>query len=160
MKGKKTESAEWVKAYLKEQGCEASPWEEYKVLYNRYKARILKFHPENYEQFINLCTFSKKTKKECGARDLGEPIVPKERPFNEEKFWKDQKKDFEAWKARMLRYHEDKVHNQVQINEEKDRMPYMFKFSLRCLAGVYPIECYPEQLNEYKEELMKLIFTN
>lgn len=154
MKGKRTEYADWIKDYLKSQGADASNWDEYKILYNRYAARIRKYNPENYASFVNLCTFAKQTKKSCGARDLGES-KPKERPFNEEKWWKDEKKEWEEYKARMQRYREDRIHNHEQINKEKDYMPYMFKFSLRCLAGVYPIECYPEELESYREELQE-----
>ena len=159
MQGKRSEYADWIMTYLEEQGEDTSNWDSYHVIYLRYAGRVKKFHPENYEQFVNLCTFSKLTKKGCGARDLGE-TKPKERPFNEEKWWKDEKKEWEEYKARMQRYREDRIHNQEKICKMKDLPPYIFKFGLRCLKGVYPIECYPEQLNEYKEELMKLIFTN
>ena len=55
---------EFVKRYLTEQGIPLSPWESYKPLYLRYRARCLKMQPETYEQFKNLCLFEpvRKTK--------------------------------------------------------------------------------------------------
>lgn len=55
---------EFIKKFLVEQGIPLSPWESVKPLYLRYRARCLKSKPENYEQFLNLCTFksSRKTK--------------------------------------------------------------------------------------------------
>lgn len=187
--GKKSESSQWIKDYLKSQNVEISNWEEYGPLYNRYSARIRKYNPQNYQQFINLCTFKKQRKNRSGAEDLGdwsrelggwkkkveprEPREPKVKPreprepgsfhptFNEERYWRDQKQEWKEWKARMARYRDDKIRNLTQQGEQgrlKDYMPYTFKFAIRCLAGVYPIECYPEALEEYKEELMT--FTN
>ena len=55
----------FVKRYITEQlGIPLSPWESVKPLYLRYRARCLKSKPENYEQFLNLCTFesNRKTK--------------------------------------------------------------------------------------------------
>ena len=54
----------FVKKYLAEQGIPLSPWESVKPLYLRYRGRCLKNQPENYEQFLNLCTFepNRKTK--------------------------------------------------------------------------------------------------
>lgn len=162
MKGKRTECAGWIRAYLKEQGADASGWEEYKVLYNRYAARIRKYHPENYNQFINLCTFSKLTKKNCGAKDLGKESKPKESPFNEEKWWKSQKKEWKEYKLRMQHYRDGRILNTTQIEmSEKGRMkdfpPYTFKFALRCLKGIYPTECFPAELEDYREELQSYL---
>ena len=55
---------EFVKKYLTEQGITFSSWKEIQPLYLRYRARCLKNQPENYEQFLNLCTFesNRKTK--------------------------------------------------------------------------------------------------
>lgn len=54
----------FIKKFLTEQGVPLSPWESVKPLYLRYRARCLKVKPENYEQFLNLCTFesNRKTK--------------------------------------------------------------------------------------------------
>ena len=35
--------------------------------------------------------------------------------------------------------------------------PWLIRYALRCLSGVYPIECFPESLNSYKEELQELL---
>ena len=58
--------------YLRSQGVDTSCWEEYGTLYMRYYARIKKYHPENYQQFLNLCCFSKQRKKYSGEKDLGD----------------------------------------------------------------------------------------
>lgn len=156
MKGKKTEYAEWIKQYLKEQGADTSNWDEYKVLYNRYAVRIRKYNPKNYEQFKNLCTFQKLTKKSCGARDLGES-KPKEPYFNEERWFKDELRGYNDYKVRMARYRDDLVRNQEKVNEEKDRIPYLFLLAIRCLSGRLPEECFPEVLSDYREELQRML---
>lgn len=154
MQGKRSEYADWIMAYLEEQGEDTSNWKSYHTLYLRYVGRIKKFHPENYEQFLATCTFPKKTKKECGTEE------PKERPFNEEKWWKEQKRDFEAWKKRMKYYREGRITNRKQQGETgriKDMIPYTFKLALKCLGGSLPAECFPERLEEFREELMELL---
>ena len=35
--------------------------------------------------------------------------------------------------------------------------PWLIRYALRCLSGVYPIECFPEVLNERREELQELL---
>ena len=183
MKGKKgSPQSQWIKKYLSEQGIDVSDWEEYQPYYNRYAARCKKYAPENYEQFLNLCTFRVQKKYVCGLKDPGdyekelggwgkkvnepkEPREPKsptirEPHFNEERYYKDQRKDFEAWKLRMKRYQDGKITNQAQQGETgkwKDFPPYMFKLAIRCLSGIYPLECYPEELNEYREELQNIL---
>lgn len=148
MKGEKgSPQSQWIKDYLKFIGIDISSWKEYQRYYNMYRARCLKYNPENYEQFMNLCTFPKQRQKSCKVKE------PKPRPLNEEGWLKDQKKEWEEYKIRMKWYREDKIRRPVEKGKEKDRMPYLFKFAIRCLAGVYPIECFPETLNEYKKEL-------
>lgn len=151
----------FIKEYLQEQGIFPSQWSEYKVLYNRYRVRCLKYSPTNYSAFLNLCTFAKQTKKSCGAKDLGESR-PKERPFNEKKWWKDQKKEWKDYKLRMKHYRDDRIHNTTQIEmSEKGRMkdfpPYMFLQAMRCLSGRLPAECFPENLSDYREELQNIL---
>lgn len=149
----------FIRKYLQELGIPSSPWKDIQTIYCMYRARCLKFKPTNYEQFLTTCTFAKQTKKECGAKDLGES-KPKERPFDEEKWWKDQKKEWELYKLRMQHYRDDRIHNQKQQGEtgrEKDLIPYAFKLALKCLAGRIPIECYPEELEVYREELQNLL---
>ena len=178
-----TEAGEWIRSYLQTQGIDTSSWDEYKTLYLRYRARIRKYKPTTYQEFLNTCTFRKQRKRGVGAEDLGDYSlelggwgkkkvkkpkvlkelkisIPEDPPFPMEKWIKGQKKDFEEWKKRMFRYREDKIRNLMQQGENgrmKDWMPYLFKFALKCLSGTYPIECFPESLEGYKEELQNLL---
>lgn len=36
-------------------------------------------------------------------------------------------------------------------------LPWLIKYALKCLSGVYPAECFPEPLNGIKEELKELL---
>ena len=156
MQGKRSEYADWIMAYLEEQGEDTSNWKSYHTLYLRYAGRVKKFHPENYEQFLATCTFSKKTKKEPKEPGTEEPIVP----FNEKKYWKEQEKEWKEYKARMKHYRDERITNLKQQGETgkwKDFPPCMFKFALRCLSGRIPEECFPERLNGYREELKSLL---
>lgn len=185
--GKKSETSVWIKDYLKSQNVDISNWESYGPLYNRYSARIRKYNPQNYQQFLNLCTFQKQRKNHSGGKDLGDwqkelggwkkkvkpevpevPEVPGELKvptfhpsFNEERWIRDEKKDFEAWKKRCQHYRDGRITNTTQSSGEtgrlKDRMPYIFRYAMKCLGGTYPIECFPEVLNDYKEELLELL---
>lgn len=42
-------------------------------------------------------------------------------------------------------------------NQYYYQYPWLIKYALRCLSGVYPIECFPEPLNNYREELQELL---
>ena len=42
-------------------------------------------------------------------------------------------------------------------NQYYYQYPWLIRYALRCLSGVYPIECFPEPLNDYKEELQNLL---
>ena len=42
-------------------------------------------------------------------------------------------------------------------NQYYYQYPWLIKYALRCLSGVYPTECFPEPLNSYKEELQELL---
>lgn len=35
--------------------------------------------------------------------------------------------------------------------------PYLIRYALKCLGGTYPIECFPESLNDYRQELQELL---
>lgn len=187
MIGKCTESGEWIRNYLQEQGVDTSCWDSYGILYNRYRARIRKYKPKTYQEFLATCTFRKQRRRGCGPEDLGDYerelggwgkkkarkkakkpkelkelkiIIPEDPPFPMERWLKDQKKEWEQYKLRMKRYREDKIRNLTQQGENgrmKDRIPYLFRYALRCLSGTYPEECFPETLNSYKEELQKLL---
>lgn len=36
-------------------------------------------------------------------------------------------------------------------------LPYLIRYALKCLGGTFPIECFPESLNDYREELQELL---
>lgn len=155
MKGKRTEIATWIREFLKAKNIDTSNWEAYMREYNFYAARVRKYNPENYGQFINTCTFPKQ-----GSKGPSCPRIPEEKPFNEEKWYKAQKKEWEDWKARMQRYRDGLIRNQEQQGETgraRDFMPYLFKYALRCLSGEIPEECFPERLNEYRKELQNIL---
>ncbi len=183
---KHTIEGDWIRDYLQSMGIDTYDWKEYRTLYLRYRARIRKYKPTTYQEFLNTCTFRKQRKRGVGDIDLGdyevelggwskkkpkglpkdkkpkelEINIPEDPPFPMEKWLKGQKKDFEEWKKRMFRYREDKIRNLTQQGENgrlKDRMPYLFKFALKCLSGTYPEECFPEVLNDYKEELQEML---
>ena len=42
-------------------------------------------------------------------------------------------------------------------NHDLLNYPWLIRYALRCLSGVYPAECFPEPLNSYKEELQNLL---
>lgn len=192
---------EFIKRYLTEQNIPLKPWESIKPLYLRYRARCLKSKPENYEQFLNLCTFKssrktkydikgelkegaqvgweKKDKKEAtGSRDvicrlrkeykLNYKAPPKKEDFELDvdyrlayKDWSYLKyalADYEAVKS-LIEEFENGQHTAAvgDNNQYYYQYPYLVKYALRCLSGVYPAECFPEVLNDYKEELQELL---
>lgn len=193
----------FVKRYITEQlGIPLSPWESVKPLYLRYRARCLKSKPENYEQFLNLCTFesNRKTKydihgelkegeeagwntqskKEAtGSRDvicrirrdykLNYKAPPKKEDFEFDmdyrlayKDWSYLKyalADYEAVKS-LIEEFENGQHTAAVGDNNHDLLlnyPWLIRYALRCLSGVYPAECFPEPLNNYKEELKELL---
>lgn len=36
-------------------------------------------------------------------------------------------------------------------------LPWLIRYALKCLGGTFPIECFPESLTDYKEELQELL---
>lgn len=197
----------FIKQFLKEQRIPLRPWESYKPLYLRYRARCLKNKPENYEQFLNLCTFDspRKTKydikgelkegekagwenkgkkeTECtvrsGTRDvicrirkdykLNYKAPPKKEDFELDvdyrlayKDWsylKDELADYEAVKE-LIEEFENGQRTPATGDNNHDLLlnyPWLIKYALRCLSGVYPAESFPEPLNDYKEELQELL---
>lgn len=194
---------DFIKKFLSEQlGIPLSPWESCKPLYLRYRARCLKMQPEDYEQFLNLCTFesNRKTKytekgelkegeeagwntqskKEAtGSRDvicrlrrdykLNYKAPPKKEDFELDvdyrlayKDWSYLKyalADYEAVKS-LIEEFENGQHTAAVGDNNHDlflNYPWLIKYALRCLSGVYPAECFPEPLNSYKEELKELL---
>ena len=35
--------------------------------------------------------------------------------------------------------------------------PFLIRYALKCLGGTFPIECFPESLNDYRKELQELL---
>lgn len=67
--------------------------------------------------------------------------------------------DYEAVKS-LIEEFENGQHTPATGNNNHDSLlnyPWLIKYALRCLSGVYPIECFPEVLNDYKEELQELL---
>lgn len=86
------------------------------------------------------------------------------RAYHDWSYLKDELADYAAVKAILnkptSKGKPDRIPNE---NSDRDRYHYMFefpwliKFALRCLGGLYPIECFPESLSDYREELQKLL---
>lgn len=66
--------------------------------------------------------------------------------------------DYEAVKS-LIEEFENGQHTAAvgDNNQYYYQYPYLVKYALRCLSGVYPAECFPEVLNDYKEELQELL---
>lgn len=190
---------EFIKRYLTEQGIPLSPWTSVQPLYLRYRARCLKLQPENYEQFLNLCTFESnrktkydikgelkegekagwenKGKKEAtGSRDvicrirkdykLNYKAPPKKEDYElgtdyrlaykDWSYLKDELADYEATKLAIQKVEKQTIEAGVE-SRNLIALPWLIRYALRCLVGIYPIEAYPESLNSYKEELIELL---
>lgn len=191
---------EFIKRYLTEQSIPLSSWSSIQPLYLRYRARCLKNKPENYEQFLNLCTFnsSRKTKytekgelkegekagwknkgkKATGSRDvicrlrkdykLNYKAPPKKEDFEvgtdyrlaykDWSYLKDELADYEAVKELIEEFSTGQRTSAAgDSNHDSLNYPWLIKYSLRCLSGVYPAECFPEPLNGIREELIELL---
>lgn len=194
---------EFIKKFLSEQGIPLSPWSSVQPLYLRYRSRCLKSKPENYEQFLNLCTFdsTRKTKYDIkgelkegekagwdkkvekvgatGSRDvicrirkdykLNYKAPPKKEDFELDvdyrlayKDWSYLKyslADYEAVKSLIEKF--ENGQRTVAVGDNNHDLllnyPWLIRYALRCLSGVYPAECFPEPLNSYKEELKELL---
>lgn len=67
--------------------------------------------------------------------------------------------DYEAVKS-LIEEFENGQHTAAVGDNNHDLMmnyPWLIKYALRCLSGVYPAECFPESLNEIKSELQELL---
>lgn len=67
--------------------------------------------------------------------------------------------DYEAVKS-LIEEFENGQHTAAVGDNNHDlflNYPWLIKYALRCLAGEYPTEAYPEPLNDYKEELQELL---
>lgn len=67
--------------------------------------------------------------------------------------------DYEAVKA-LVKEFENGQHTAAVGDNNHDlflNYPWLIKYALRCLSGVYPAECFPEPLNDIKSELQELL---
>ena len=74
-------------------------------------------------------------------------------------YLKDELADYEAVKS-LIEEFENGQHTAAVGDNNHDlflNYPWLIKYALRCLSGVYPAECFPEPLNSYKEELVCLL---
>lgn len=74
-------------------------------------------------------------------------------------YLKDELADYEAVKALIEDFENGKHTAAVGDNNHKLLLnyPWLIRYALKCLSGVYPAECFPESLNEIKEELKELL---
>ena len=74
-------------------------------------------------------------------------------------YLKDELADYEAVKALIEDFENGKHTAAVGDNNHKLLLnyPWLIRYALKCLSGVYPAECFPESLNEIKEELKGLL---
>lgn len=74
-------------------------------------------------------------------------------------YLKDELADYEAVKS-LIEEFENGQHTAAVGDSNHQyyyRYPWLIKYALRCLNGVYPAECFPEPLNEIKEDLAELL---
>lgn len=71
-------------------------------------------------------------------------------------YLKDELADFEATKLAIQKIEKQTIETGVE-SRNLTAFPWLIKYALRCLVGLYPIEAYPEVLNSYKEELIELL---
>lgn len=74
-------------------------------------------------------------------------------------YLKDELADYEAVKS-LIEEFENGQHTAAVGDNNHDSLlnyPWLIKYALRCLSGVYPAECFPEPLNGIKEELKELL---
>ena len=84
--------------------------------------------------------------------------------YDDWRYLKDQLADYEAVKA-ILNKSTNKRKPDLIPNEGGDmkryhymfEYPWLIRYALKCLGGTYPIECFPESLNDYREELRELL---
>lgn len=99
---------------------------------------------------------------------------PKKEDFEFPMEWRAAHKDWKYLKNQLADYESVKAVLSKPTNKRKpdlipntgcDRKKYHFKFeypwliryALKCLGGTFPIECYPDALTDYREELQELL---
>ena len=74
-------------------------------------------------------------------------------------YLKDELADYEAVKS-LIEEFENGQHTAAVGDSNHDLLlnyPWLIRYALRCLGGTIPEECFPEVLNDYKEELQELL---
>ena len=71
-------------------------------------------------------------------------------------YLKDELADFEATKLAIQKVEKQTIEAGVE-SRNLTAFPWLIRYALRCLVGIYPIEAYPESLNSYREELIELL---
>ena len=67
--------------------------------------------------------------------------------------------DYEAVKS-LIEEFENGQHTAAVVDNNHDLLlsyPWLIRYALKCLSGVYPVECFPECLSDYREELQNLL---
>ena len=78
--------------------------------------------------------------------------------YKEWSYLKDQLSDYEGVKALVKEFENGRRAPAVgETNPILLKYPWLIKYALRCLSGVYPAECFPEPLNSYRKELEELL---
>lgn len=74
-------------------------------------------------------------------------------------YLKSELSDYEAVKSLIEKF-ENGQHTAATGDNNHDLLlnyPWLIRYALKCLSGEYPIECFPEVLNERREELQELL---
>lgn len=86
------------------------------------------------------------------------------RAYHDWSYLKDELADYEAVKAVLnkpaTKGKPDRIPNEggdMKRYHYMFELPYLIKFALRCLGGLYPAEAFPEALIDYKEELEEML---
>lgn len=123
-------------------------------------------------------------RKYCGSYYTGQCVKRNYKfnykdPPNKEDFavkteWRDAYQDWSYLKAELADYASVKAVLNAPVNKRKPDLipndggnrkryhfmfefPFLIKYAFRCLGGLYPPECFPEVLNDYKEELKDIL---
>ena len=74
-------------------------------------------------------------------------------------YLKDELADYEAVKSLIEEFENGQHTAAVGDNNQYYyyQYPYLVRYALKCLGGTIPAECFPESLNEIKEELKELL---
>lgn len=99
---------------------------------------------------------------------------PKKEDFEHPMEWRAAYRDWAYLKAELADYEAVKAVLNKPVNKRKPDLipneggdmkryhfmfeyPFMIRYALKCLGGTFPIECFPESLNDYKDELQELL---